>query len=226
MHTVMATWERDAALRTQLTPERLEYWQRLSGFAELPHNWADIWAGWVTHHVFCLNASKKARLTPLQILDGRESQGYWALATIFHHKLWVFSHQAVYYGACAWKSWDIHAVVGHGQEISWMNDMPGFNGKTLYIRCPSPIPGFWAARSADHVLLWHPLILGPVGEWVEGRLVASVGLAAEYAPPREWKIRGEAVAGGVWGSTGLRPLPALEGWFSEQSIWQIEEMNS
>lgn len=227
----MSEWEQDGALSSQVTSERVAYWRRRAVYPYIPSNWADVWAGWLAQGVFMLHAAAHAMpdAVDLSRATGRapaHDLGPWAVMASFHRRDWIFSHQAVYYAALAWQAWNIQAVIGGGWAMRWLNHVPHFSGDAVYVSQPTPVPGFLAAAGPEHILLWHPLILGPVGRWAGDRILPSPGIAVDQTSEGLWRFRGEAVTGGVWQNKRLHPVPALNGWFSEQSIWYIEEMNS
>ncbi len=231
MNSVLSIWARDETFSARITPERVQYWSRRPSYSFIPACWADVWAAWQSSALLNIHA----RGLPMPEVPGMgqgHSQSFaepdlaaWALIDVVHQKRWIFSHRAVYHAALAWRSWDVRSVAGGPLFLRWMNGIPEFTGGTDYAVCPTPVSGLVAAKSSHRVLLWHPLVLGPIGEWTRVGIMPSPGMDVDDQSLPHYRFRGAALTDGIWTARGLTPLSVINGWFSEKSLWRSEEIS-
>jgi hypothetical protein len=230
MISVLSVWGQDEKLASLITSERIKYWARRPVYSFVPACWADVWAAWLSSAL--LDIQDRGPVMPDVPVAPRDISPHFpdcdldsgALVNVFRQRRWVFSHRAVYYAARAWEAWDIKRVMGGSPSLRWMNGIPAFSGQTEYMACPAPLPGLLSAMSLNRTLVWHPLVLGPLGEWTGSGITPSPGMEVDESALPLFKFRGEALTDGIWTPQGLIPVPAVGGWFSEQYLWKSEEM--
>lgn len=135
---------------------------------------------------------------------------------------YAYSHRAVFSAGQAMQAFGITRVVDAPAAISWWNEWPWTEGSDeRWTPKPSPIAGCLAFGQGDHLVYWHPSVLGPM-MMEDGQGTRHWAPELTGSTEGSFAVRGEAVPEGRWTGREVVPVTFPGGWWLASSPNQPE----